>query len=596
MYIEYVRKNFKPTSQEFELLNSQEIIELYEYIQQQGGFIKYYSQQYNKFQSYENNQILHLFHKYLLNYELRTTNVDGQYLQRCAYIEFDKAINCFTESPENWIKDQVTLWSLPKDVVAKLNKNLFTFQDLSKNHRNFEMDIRGQNPFTDTIMAKEENFYQAFTMTIKQYKEYAEDPKSFFKNYPHFCKNKVYQAVNVDMEDWKEEIYRIVDFLPKFFTKKNGLNYLRQNCKGANIPEIYMRVQNCWIGGQQDFQGLSQININHGPGDCLWTIIDANYIDKLFHIMPDLYKKEGRWYVNIAYFLQNQIPVKQVIQKEGDILIIGAGCFFQAKNIGNSIHTSFNFLMMDAFSLQQIYKRQIRNDFFQLWSVIAIRNLFLDIYIHEKPSILKDYLKGFIDEEIRRQLSKKNQTNFELFISSKDVLICSKCFKEIFIFFQFIKDWVIYCPDCYTDEDDIVYMKYNIIQLKCLIQADTIQCSKLLCSNYVGESKCTLKQKLYQKVQIQPEDNSSIVESRQFLDEFIIGLNIESSNSQNQQNAKSQQIDCVHEGKKQIKKIKEKIAMMKLQHVKQQKHKKNENYSELQVLKYIQKTKRSILN
>lgn len=34
MYIEYIEKNFKPTVKELELLNSKEIIELYQYIQQ----------------------------------------------------------------------------------------------------------------------------------------------------------------------------------------------------------------------------------------------------------------------------------------------------------------------------------------------------------------------------------------------------------------------------------------------------------------------------------------------------------------------------------------------------------------------------------
>ncbi|CAD8098039.1 unnamed protein product [Paramecium primaurelia] len=595
MYIEYIEKNFKPTIKELELLNSKEIIELYQYIQQQGGFIKYYSQQYNKFESQDNNEILNLFHKYLLNYELNLLNIDGKYLQRCAYVEFDKAINCFTQSPEKWIKDQIILWSLPNDVINKLNKNLFTFQDMSKNHKNYGMDIRAQNPLTDTTEAKDENFYQAFAMTVKQYKDYAEDPNTFFKNNPYYKKDKVYQAVNVDMEKWKDEIHRLFDFFPNFFSINNGLNYLRQNCKGANVPEIYMRVQNCWIGGQQDFQGLSQININHGPGDCVWTIIDANHVDKLFNIMPDLYLKEGRWYVNIVYFLQNKIPVKQIIQKQGDILIIGPGCFFQAKNIGNSIHTSFNFLMMDDFSLQQIYIRQIKNDHYKFQSVIAIRNLFLDIYIHEKLCILKEFLNYFIDEELQRQLSKKHITHFELSKSSKDVLICAKCQKEIFIFFQYIKDWVIYCPDCYVDDEDVVYMKYNIIQLKCLIQADTIECSKLLCSNYVGESKCKLTQQLKLLMQLPPEENTTILESRQFLDEFIVGLNIESSNSHNQQNGSS--VDYGYNEKNQIKKIQEKITMMKLQHDKLKKHKQQyDKHSELQVIKYIQKTKRRILN
>ncbi|CAD8191842.1 unnamed protein product [Paramecium octaurelia] len=594
MYVDYVKRNFKPTSKELELLQSQELIELYENIQQKGGFIKYYSQQYNVFQCQDKQEFLDLFCKYLLNFELNTTNVDGQYLQRCAYVEFDRALDCFTESPEKWLKEQATLWSMPQDVVDKLNKGLFTFSDMAKHHKNHKIDIRAQNPFTDTIEAKESDFYQAFTMSIKQYKDYVEDPTSFFLNNTNYRKDRVYQAVNVDMENWKDEIQRLFDFFPKFFLINNGLKYLRQNCKGANVPEIYMRSANCWIGGQQDFQGLSQININHGPGDCLWTIIDAYYVDQLLNIMPDLYKKEGRWYVNITFFLENKIPVKQVIQKQGDIMIIGAGCFFQAKNIGNSIHTSFNFLMLDDFSMQQIFLRQIRNDNFKLWSVIAIRNLFLDIFIHEKLPILREYLTYFIDQELERQLSKSNPSQFKLFISSKDVLICTKCYKEIFIFFQFIKDWVIYCPDCFVDDEDVIYMKYNIMQLRCLIQADRIECSKFLCSNYVGDTTCKLKQQLKLKVQINPEPNNIIVESRQFLDEFIVGLNIESSNSHNQQNGAS--ADQVFNDKQQHKKIQEKIAMMKLQHDKLKKPKKCEKYQDLKVIKYIQKTKQRILN
>jgi histone demethylase len=38
--------------------------------------------------------------------------------------------------------------------------------------------------------------------------------------------------------------------------------------------------------------------------------IDAEYVYLLEKIVPDLYKNEGLWYVEIEFFLENKIPIK----------------------------------------------------------------------------------------------------------------------------------------------------------------------------------------------------------------------------------------------------------------------------------------------
>jgi len=44
---------------------------------------------------------------------------------------------------------------------------------------------------------------------------------------------------------------------------------------GMNQPQMYMKVHGCKTTGHQENCNFCSININVGPGDCEWFVVDA---------------------------------------------------------------------------------------------------------------------------------------------------------------------------------------------------------------------------------------------------------------------------------------------------------------------------------
>jgi len=44
---------------------------------------------------------------------------------------------------------------------------------------------------------------------------------------------------------------------------------------GMNQPQLYMKVHGCKTTGHQENCNFCSININVGPGDCEWFVVDA---------------------------------------------------------------------------------------------------------------------------------------------------------------------------------------------------------------------------------------------------------------------------------------------------------------------------------
>lgn len=56
-------------------------------------------------------------------------------------------------------------------------------------------------------------------------------------------------------------------------------------------------------------------------------------------------KIEGEWFEDIDWFIERKIPIKKLVQKKGDAVVIGAGsmCWQMAK--GRSLHASWNVMV-----------------------------------------------------------------------------------------------------------------------------------------------------------------------------------------------------------------------------------------------------------
>jgi histone demethylase len=82
---------------------------------------------------------------------------------------------------------------------------------------------------------------------------------------------------------------------------------------GVNVPQVYLKTAGVWTGGHQENSSVSSINFNHGPDPCIWYTIDAEHVSKLLLIVPDLFKKEGLWFKNLNFFLENKIPIRRTV-------------------------------------------------------------------------------------------------------------------------------------------------------------------------------------------------------------------------------------------------------------------------------------------
>lgn len=132
--------------------------------------------------------------------------------------------------------------------------------------------------------------------------------------------------------------------------------------KGATTPQMFFHPQQTWIGGHQEPVGMRSAIYNHGPGEMEWTIIAPENIPAVERIFSEVYqvemfRNEGLWFVSHDLLVANQIPVYTVLQKEGDLLLLGPGVVSMRKANGLSYQTSWNFGTKDLAQLKEGFKR-----------------------------------------------------------------------------------------------------------------------------------------------------------------------------------------------------------------------------------------------
>lgn len=82
-------------------------------------------------------------------------------------------------------------------------------------------------------------------MTIQKYHEYQLEA---MKNIPKYIRDedrRIKFAVNIDIEDWKQEVEDLTSKLPQqllYDTSYDALRFLPTKIKGVNLPQVYMKV------------------------------------------------------------------------------------------------------------------------------------------------------------------------------------------------------------------------------------------------------------------------------------------------------------------------------------------------------------------
>ena len=347
-----------------------------------------------------------------------------------------KSIEITTQvRPDQWeelLSDDLILY---RDVYKLgLKENLTSLQSLKEKHGDEEITVIVQESDTSGFSVKKATKQK---MKLKKYIGLMEQ---------NFRDDKYVRfAVNVDIGNWSEEIDEIRKYLPSevlWCSKDDSLLYLRQHILGMTLPQLYLKINGCWTGGHEENLRFCSANINHGPSACEWWGLDSSQslqlrerikVDKNFEI----YNSETLWWPDEIYCIIQGFTLYHVIQKPGDLVIVGPGTIHWVKSCGVTTNTAWNFGPKYLNNFIKSFERDFINRAIQYKSLVPMYLLSLDLLNNEMNTLdigLVEYLKDAI-------LAKENEENF-LWVDSKyknielnnvdNVIHCESCYLEIF--------------------------------------------------------------------------------------------------------------------------------------------------------------------
>ena len=337
--------------------------------------------------------------------------------------------------PDQWeelLSDDLILF---RDVYKLgVRENLTSLKSLKDRHGDEEITVIVQESDTSGFSVKKATKQR---MKLKKYIGMMEQ---------NFRDDKYVRfAVNVDIGNWSEEIDEIRKYLPSevlWCSKDDSLSYLRQHILGMSLPQLYLKINGCWTGGHEENLRFCSANINHGPSACEWWGLDSSQslqlrekvkLDKNFEI----YNSETLWWPDEIYCIIQGFTVYHVIQKPGDLILVGPGTIHWVKSCGVTTNTAWNFGPKYLNNFIKSFERDFINRAIQYKSLVPMYLLGLDLLNNEMNTLdigLIEYLKEAI-------LSKEKEEN-DLFVDSKyknielnnedNVIHCESCYLETF--------------------------------------------------------------------------------------------------------------------------------------------------------------------
>ncbi|CAD8137732.1 unnamed protein product [Paramecium pentaurelia] len=485
--IKYVQDNLQLTLSEKQMLYKNGQI-IFEKVKQDGGFIKVYCQKELPQYLIEDNWV-DIYKTKIISYEYNQI-VNALLIQKPHYCSSTEILDIWNLDSLVWRTSQVYIISVPCEMTEILTMN-FTLQQIKQNHGMTKIEV-------ESII--EENNKTIQEMQLSQLIEkIIEDQSS----------NKISYFTIINLHKKAKEIKHIKNFLPQSIRPQGNndvLSYMRNEIPSINVPQFEIRYFNNWKSSPKDQICFTQINLNLGPDSCLWITIDKENIteirQKLIQIEHiDILIEDKIWFKDADYFLLNNIPFRYFVQNKGDLVVLSPGTYSWQKCEGLSINCSWNQATLDENSLKTIIDQQKIFNQLNFISRIPFKNLILDVVIHENSldqtllNYLRSELQQFIFEE-NQNLQVLDQKNSPVFQEKRDKLFCTKCKRELFIYF-YEEDQKCLCLICLKEQVNInnqnIKQKYRFQCLNFLIGSQLSCCNIEFCSNYTGKTKCTIK-------------------------------------------------------------------------------------------------------
>ncbi|EGT42747.1 hypothetical protein CAEBREN_07458 [Caenorhabditis brenneri] len=158
---------------------------------------------------------------------------------------------------------------------------------------------------------------------------------------------------NIDVADAPEQMAAIRE-LPEFILPgKRLMSILKDKLYGINLVQAYVKGPGCRTVAHHENQGLVSVNINIGPGVCVWYSISMKHIAALEEL---LCRKSCFPFGTLIWPMEKDlqkagIPYKKFLQHPGEMVFINTGTYHWVQSNGFATNISWNAMFDDATQL-----------------------------------------------------------------------------------------------------------------------------------------------------------------------------------------------------------------------------------------------------
>lgn len=107
------------------------------------------------------------------------------------------------------------------------------------------------------------------------------------------------------------------------------LSRLGHTIEGMSGVQLYLKVPGCRTPGHQENNCFASVNINLGPGACVWYTVDGRHrdvVDRICRVKAHCTLEGGSWWPIYEDLLAAGVNVRRFEQKAGDLVLVGPSC------------------------------------------------------------------------------------------------------------------------------------------------------------------------------------------------------------------------------------------------------------------------------
>lgn len=161
-------------------------------------------------------------------------------------------------------------------------------------------------------------------------------------------------ATNLDLNEKCPDQLGEIKKLSEFLTPWEGMmRFLKETIPGVNAIQCYIKEPGSRTPCHQENQLVASVNINVGPGDCVWFNVSMFYSRQMEELMKkkNVFPFHTKYWPNEKDLIEAGIPYQKVIQKPGDIMYIGIGTYHWVQANSYCVNVAWNVAELSAVQL-----------------------------------------------------------------------------------------------------------------------------------------------------------------------------------------------------------------------------------------------------